>query len=46
MRSKAFVNHDLDVLHEYMHDWIDYLQEPDKLNGGDYTGLVVLLRRK
>ena len=38
MRSKAFVNHDLDVLHEYMHDWIDYLQEPDKLNGGDYTG--------
>ena len=38
VRSKAFVNHDLDVLAECMHDWIDYLQEPDILNGGNYTG--------
>ena len=37
MRSKAFVKHDLDVLHEYMHDWIDYLHKPDD-SAADYTG--------
>ena len=30
--------HDLDHLKPYIHEWINYLQTPDKINGGDYTG--------
>ena len=35
--SPHYKNHDLDVLADYVHDWIDYLHKPDD-SAADYTG--------
>ena len=36
--SELLVAHALDYLEPFTNDWIDWLQNPDDMNKGDYNG--------